>query len=310
MIDCTGLTHRYADANALALDGLSLSVPRGECFGFIGANGAGKTTALRILATLIEPTAGRARIADLDVVDHYLDVRRRIGYMPETIAVFPEFRVGEFLEYTAALYGLRGSVLEQRVEAVVALTDLGGKRDQWCGTLSQGMRQRLFLARALVHDPDVLIFDEPTAALDPAARVEFRQIMRELTAAGKTTIVSSHILPELSEFCTSVGIIEKGKLVIAGRVEEVLASLKGARQIDIEVAGDPSAAAALLRARPDVSAVTVEGSHVRAAFAGTKQESARLLRALVEAGIPVVMFGERRATLEEIFMKVAAFETA
>lgn len=309
MIECDGLTHRYGESEC-ALDGLTLKIPAGECFGLIGANGAGKTTAMRILSTLLVPTGGDARVAGKHVVHDYLAVRRAIGYMPEVVPVFPEFKVGEFLAYSAALYDLKGDTLRRRVEAVIALTDLAGKRNQWCSTLSQGMRQRLYLARALVHDPLVLLLDEPTAGLDPAARVEFRQVMRELITAGKTILISSHILPELSEFCTSVGIVEKGKLVIAGNVSDVLASLKGAREIDFEVLGDPHAAAALVRMRPGVERVRIDGRHVVVDFNGTADAVAPLLRSIVEAGVEVVSFGERRATLEQIFMKVAAFETA
>jgi ABC-2 type transport system ATP-binding protein len=307
-IECDRLSHRYGGAD-LALDDLTLGIAEGECFGLIGANGAGKTTTLRILSTLLVPTGGHARIRGQNVVTDYLAVRRSIGYMPESVPVFPEFRVGEFLEYSAALYELHGVERRRRVEAVIALTDLGGKRNQWCAALSQGMRQRLYLARALVHNPPVLLLDEPTSGLDPAARVEFRQVMRELVAAGKTVLISSHILPELSEFCTSVGIIERGTLVIAGKVGDVLASVRGTREIEVEVAGDASAAAAVLRARPGVQRVRVEGRRAIVEFTGAEDAVPVLLKILVDAAIPVVGFGERRATLEQIFMKVAAFET-
>ena len=309
MIECQNLTHQYTSEHQ-ALAGLTLTIPRGECFGLIGANGAGKTTTMRILSTLLEPTSGTARIAGHDVVKDYLAVRKVIGYMPEVVPVFPEFRVGEFLEYSAASYGFKGADRTQRVEAVIALTDLAGKRTQWCAALSHGMRQRLFLARALVHDPQVLLLDEPTAGLDPAARIEFRHVMRELISEGKTILISSHILPELSEFCTSVGIVERGKLVIAGAVADVLATLQGPRDIEVEVVGDPHGAAALLRTHPGIATVRVEGAKIIASFAGSRDQIPNVLKALVSANIPVVSFGERRATLEEIFMKVAAFETA
>jgi ABC-2 type transport system ATP-binding protein len=309
MIECQNLTHQYSGTET-ALDGLSLTVPKGECFGLIGANGAGKTTTLKILSTLLVATSGTARIAGHDVVKDYLAVRRSIGYMPEAPPVFPEFKVGEFLDYSAAMYGLRGDERQRRVDAVIALTDLGGKRDAWCSALSQGMRQRLFLARALVHDPPVLLLDEPTSGLDPAARVEFRHIMRELIAAGKTTLISSHILPELSEFCTSVGIVERGKMVVSGTVAEVLKSVRGPQEIEVEVAGDAAIVAATVRGFPGVNKIQIDRSRAVIEFNGTRDRHAALLKALVDAGVPVVGFGERRATLEEIFMKVAAFETA
>jgi ABC-2 type transport system ATP-binding protein len=309
MIECQNLTHQYSSADR-ALDGLSLTVPKGECFGLIGANGAGKTTTLRILSTLLVPTSGTASITGHDVVTDYLAVRKAIGYMPETPPVFPEFKVREFLDYAAAMYGLRGEDRERRVDAVIALTDLSGKRDAWCSALSQGMRQRLFLARALVHDPPVLLLDEPTSGLDPAARVEFRHIMRELIAAGKTILISSHILPELSEFCTSVGIVERGKLVVSGTVAEVLKSIRGPQQIDVEVARDASSVPGVVRGFPGVGKISVDGAKALIEFTGDRDRHASLLKALVDAGVPVVSFGERRATLEQIFMKIAAFETA
>lgn len=309
MIECDRLTHQYGPSE-LALDALTLTIAKGECFGLIGANGAGKTTTLRILSTLLIPTGGHARVAGKDVVNDYLAVRRAIGYMPEVVPIFPEFRVGEFLDYSAALYDLKGDERRRRVDAVIALTDLGGKRDQWCSALSQGMRQRLYLARALVHDPPVLLLDEPTSGLDPAARVEFRQVMRELIAGGKTILISSHILPELSEFCTSVGIVERGKLVVAGKVDDVLASVRGTREIEVEVTGDASAAAAILRARPGVQHVRIDGRKAIVEFTGAQDAIPPLLKLLIDAGVPVISFGERRATLEQIFMKVAAFETA
>jgi ABC-2 type transport system ATP-binding protein len=309
MIDCRGLTHAYGAAD-LALNGLTLRVADGECFGLIGANGAGKTTTLKILSTLMVPTSGTASIGGHDVVRDYLRVRRMIGYMPESPPVFSEFKVGEFLAYTASMHGFKGAEGKARVDAVLALCDLGGKRDAWCPALSQGMRQRLFLARALVHDPAVLLLDEPTSGLDPAARVEFRHIMRELIAAGKTIVVSSHILPELSEFCTSVGIVERGKLVIAGTVDDVLKSVTTSQEIEIAVTGDAAMVGQALRGFQGVARVRYESARAIVDFTGPRERHPAMLKTLVDAGVAVVSFGERRATLEQIFMKVAAFETA
>jgi ABC-2 type transport system ATP-binding protein len=301
------LVHRYS-ATVNAVDGITLTIGAGECFGLIGSNGAGKTTTMRVLATLLVPTGGRASIAGHDVVADHLAVRKIIGYMPETFSVYKELTVEEFLDYTAAAYGFRREEKKRRVESVVSLTDLGSKLKVGCDALSRGMKQRLFLARALVHDPQVLLLDEPTAGLDPAARVEFRQIMRELTAAGKTTIISSHILPELAEFCTSVGIVERGKLVASGSIAEMLSTLRGPRTIEVDVAGDAHAVATILRARAGVESVRVDRAHATIIFTGAREDAATLLRALVEGGVAVVSFGERQSSLEDIFMKVAAFE--
>jgi ABC-2 type transport system ATP-binding protein len=307
MIAIESLVHRYT-ATTNAVDGVTLTIGAGECFGLIGSNGAGKTTTMRILATLMTPSGGRATIAGHDVVGEYLAVRRLIGYMPETFAVYKELSVDEFLDYTAAAYGFRGAEKRRRVDSVVGLTDLESKRKSGCDALSRGMKQRLFLARALVHDPQVLLLDEPTAGLDPAARIEFRQIIRGLTAAGKTTIVSSHILPELSEFCTSVGILERGKLVVSGSIAEMLATVKGSRTIEIEVAGDAQIVATLLQGRAGVESVRVDGARASVKHSGSRESAAPLLRALVDGGAAVVSFAERQSSLEDIFMKVAAFE--
>lgn len=309
MITCQGLTHSYGRGDT-ALNAFTLQVARGECFGLIGANGAGKTTTLKILSTLLVPTSGTAAIGGHDVVRDYLAVRKVIGYMPEALPVFTEFKVGEFLTYTAAMHGLSGTPRSMRVEAVIALCDLGRKRDAWCSALSQGMRQRLFLARALVHDPMVLLLDEPTSGLDPAARVEFRHIMKELTDNGKTIVVSSHILPELSEFCTSVGIMERGKLVISGSVDQVLHSVGAGQQLEVTVSGDAASIATVLRGFDGVKKISVDGARAIIEFSGPRERQAAILKSLIDAGIPVMAFGERRATLEQIFMKVAAFETA
>jgi len=307
MIVLDHLEHRYSKT-ARALDGVSLTIAPGECFGLIGANGAGKTTTMRILATLLEPGGGRASIAGHDVVSEYLAVRRLIGYMPEMFSVYPELTVEEFLDYTAAAYGYRGAARKSRVDSVISLTDLGGKRAAGCDTLSRGMKQRLFLARALVNDPQVLLLDEPTAGLDPAARIEFRQIIRGLTAAGKTTIVSSHILPELSEFCTSVGILERGKLVASGSIAEMLATVKSARTIKVEVSGQAHLIGDLLRHRQGVESVRIDGARADIMYSGPRDAVPQLLRVLVDAGVPVISFGEHQSSLEDIFMKVAAFD--
>ena len=307
MIAIDNLVHRYSAATN-AVDGITLKIGSGECFGLIGSNGAGKTTTMRVLATLLVPTGGKATIAGHDVVADHLAVRRMIGYMPEVFSVYKELTVAEFLDYTAAAYGFRGEEKRRRVESVVALTDLGSKLNVGCDALSRGMKQRLFLARALVHDPQVLLLDEPTAGLDPAARVEFRQIMRGLTAAGKTTIISSHILPELAEFCTSVGIVERGKLVASGSIAEMLTTIRGPRTIEVEVAGDAHVVATMLRSRAGVESIRVDGARATISYNGAREDAATLLRALVEGGVAVIAFGERQSSLEDIFMKVAAFE--
>jgi ABC-2 type transport system ATP-binding protein len=307
MIRLEEVTYRYEPSRA-AVDGISLTIATGECFGLIGSNGAGKTTTIRILATLLLPDSGRVTVAGVDAVREYRTVRRALGYMPESFTVYQELTVDEFLLYTAAAYGIAPGERQKRVDAVVALVDLGAKRNDGCGTLSRGVQQRLFLARALVHDPPVLLLDEPTGGLDPAARIEFRQIMKALTGAGKTIVVSSHILPEMSEFCTSVGIIERGKVVAAGAIDEIRARYGGPSEILVETTVDASGVAGVLRGLPNVVDVRTNGRQATIRYAGPRDSYPLLLRALVDAGVPVVAFGERRSSLEEIFMRAAAFE--
>ena len=309
MIELQDVTYRYERARA-AVDRVSLTIPAGECFGLIGSNGAGKTTTMRILATLLLPAEGRVTIAGFDAIKDYRQVRRALGYMPESFTVYQELTVEEFLLYTAAAYAIPPGDRQKRVDACIALVDLGAKRNDGCGTLSRGVQQRLFLARALVHDPPVLLLDEPTGGLDPAARIEFRQIMKALTAAGKTTVVSSHILPEMSEFCTSVGIIERGKVVASGAIDEIRARFSGPAEIVVETTMDASGVAGVLRSLPHVVDVRIAGRLATILYAGRREELPSLLRTLVEAGVPVVAFGERRSSLEEIFLKAAAFDVA
>jgi ABC-2 type transport system ATP-binding protein len=307
MIRLDEVTYRYEPSRA-AVDAISLDIAAGECFGLIGSNGAGKTTTIRILATLLRPDSGRVTVAGFDAVTDYRKVRRALGYMPESFTVYQELTVDEFLLYTAAAYGIAPAERQRRVDAVVALVDLGAKRHDGCGTLSRGVQQRLFLARALVHDPPVLLLDEPTSGLDPAARIEFRQIMKALTEAGKTIVVSSHILPEMSEFCTSVGIIERGRVVAAGPIDRIRAQYGGPSEIVVETTVDASSVAGVLRGLPNVVDIRTNGRQATIRYAGPRETYPQLLRALVDAGVPVVSFGERRSSLEEIFMKAAAFE--
>jgi ABC-2 type transport system ATP-binding protein len=309
VIELDKVSYRYRPDRA-AVDDVSLSIAPGECFGLIGSNGAGKTTTIRMLSTLLVPASGTIRIDGHDAVADYRKVRRALGYMPESVAVYPELTVEEFLHYTAAAYAVPVSERQRRVDAVVGLLDLDAKRSDGCGTLSRGVQQRLFLARALVHDPPVLLLDEPTGGLDPAARIEFRQIMRALTASGKTIVVSSHILPEMSEFCTSVGIIDRGKLIAAGSIEAIRARYGGPVEIAIETGVEASSVAAVMRAQPHVLGVRTDGRRATINYGGRRDDLPGLLRALVEAGVPILSFGEHRSSLEEIFMKAAAFDVA
>ncbi|MDP6601282.1 MAG: ABC transporter ATP-binding protein [Phycisphaerales bacterium] len=255
MIETINLTRKYGDL--VALDNLNLSIDEGECFGFIGPNGAGKTTTIKILATLLKPTWGEARIDGKVIGYQNPEIRPVIGYVPDFMGSYDDMVVTEYLEFFAACYGLSGSKRRQVVGDVLELTELSYKADAEIGGLSRGMSQRLSIARVLLHDPKVLLLDEPASGLDPRARVEIRGLLRELHRMGKTILISSHILLELAELCTSVGVIEQGKLVFAGSVDEILAKAKVGQMVHIEVTEKAEEAATLLREVKGVRSVDV-----------------------------------------------------
>src|SRR6058998_3039347 len=253
-----GLTRMYGDL--LALAGLDLTVSKGDLFGFIGSNGAGKTTTLRILSTFLAPSAGRAQVLGYDVVREADAVRHVIGYMPDFFGVYKDMEVTEYLDFFGACYKIPTAQREKTVNDVLELVGLSEKKGALIGALSRGMQQRLGLARVLIHDPRVLLLDEPASGLDPRARIEMMAILQELQRLGKTIIISSHILSELQTLCNRVAIIEKGKLIYSGAVQGVRDQLATGLVVWAKVLGDESRAIELLKARPEVSeAVTSDG---------------------------------------------------
>lgn len=303
VIHVEGLQKSYAKMQALK--GIDFAVGEGSIFGFVGPNGAGKSTTLKILATLMRPTDGRAFIAGVDVTKHPGQVRRLMGYMPDFFGVYDRLKVTEYLDFYASCYGIPGAKRQSITADLLELIDLTGKADAYVDTLSRGMKQKLCLARSLVHDPKVLLLDEPASGLDPRARVEMRELLRELRSMGKSIIISSHILPELAELCTEVGIIEGGRMVAVGSVEAITVQLSQERIIHIKIAGQSGPAMAILQADPAVAGVA-EGADgtLQVAFSGGEAEQLQLLRALVTAGVPVVSFAETGNSLEDLFMRI------
>lgn len=301
---------RRVFGNSIAVADLTLSVNAGECFGLIGPNGAGKTTALRMLATLLEPSNGRIQILGYDAEDETAAVRRKIGFMPDDFGIYNDLKVWEYLDYFAMAYRIPSSQRRKRAKDVVELVDLNVKEDAFVETLSRGMKQRLCLAKTLIHDPEVLFLDEPASGLDPMARIEFRELMKELVKLGKTIIISSHILTEMSDFCTSVGIIEKGKLVVAGRIDELLRRLKGSTRLHLEVISGVVELRELLDAHPKVHSHTANDLELVVEFSGNDEDTAGLLREIVTAGIGVKGFYEKRENLEDIFLKIGAHKVS
>jgi ABC-2 type transport system ATP-binding protein len=311
VVETRGLVKRY-NGN-LAVAGVDLSIGPGEIFGLVGPNGAGKTTMMRILATLLAPTAGEAFVTGIPVMGDPIEVRRRIGYMPDFYGVYDDLRVWEYLDFFARCYGVPANRRVAMIGELLEIVGLADKRGEYVESLSRGMRQRLCLAHTLVHDPVLLILDEPASGLDPRARVEMREILRELRAMGKTILVSSHILPELGEMCTGVAIIDHGRVLRAGSIDEIERSLRATALLRIELLGGPEAVAAAItwmgtdeRVGDVLNVETPEGSAARleVPFDGDSEAQAGLLRAMIEAGHAVVGFSQATSDLEEIFLKV------
>ena len=276
-----GLTKRYG--NLTAVDDLDLEVPAGSVFGLIGPNGAGKSTTFAILASILSPTWGTVEVAGFDPSVDPRAVRRHLGYMPDVLGVYDNLRVDEYIEFFAAAHQLPRSSWPGLVDGLLELVGLEVKRDAMVESLSRGMKQRLALARALVHDPEVLVLDEPASGLDPRARVELRNLLTELRAMGKTVVVSSHILTEMEEMCTHVAIMEAGRLLASGEPGAIGDRLKGGRQVVVRLAGG------------EVQRFTVAGEH---------EQQALLRRLVVEEGLPVVEFRQEGTGLEELFLEV------
>ncbi len=306
MLEVQHLRKEYR--NLTAVKDLSFRLEQGDIFGFIGPNGAGKTTTIKILATLLRPTAGRATIDGMDVVRDPEAVRGIIGYMPDFFGVYDDIKVWEYLDFFAAAYKIPRAKRPGIIDDVLELTDLSIKKEAYVEELSRGMKQRLCLAKTLIHDPKVLLLDEPASGLDPRARIEIKELLKELKSMGKTIIISSHILPELADFCNKIGIIEQGELVVSGEVQAIMQQVSGARVYELKVAEDPDGAAGMLEARPDVRGVKPAGAPwvgaLKIDYIGDPGEIHQLLRDLLVAGFKVQSFSEQETDLEDIFMKV------
>ncbi len=306
MIRLKGITKQFG--NITALDNFSLEIGAGVVYGLIGPNGAGKTTAMSILATLLLPDAGTAWVDGRDVVREPEAVRSRIGYMPDFFGVYDGLRAGEYLEFFAAAYQVPVQKRAQLIQNLLELVNLPDKSDVYVDTLSRGMKQRLALARCLVHDPPVLILDEPASGLDPRARVELKEIIRQIKSLQKTVLISSHILPELAEMCDEVAIMDHGRMVTSGPVIEIVQAAQGGRQLKALVLENAEALAQFLGMQSGVAGVWVEGLTVHFFYSGDDSQQARLLQVLVQQGWPVLEFTEVRRNLEEAFMAVTGEE--
>ncbi len=302
MLWIENLTKRFG--NAIALDGLNMKIDDGELYGFIGPNGAGKTTTIRILMGLMAPDSGTVILNDVDVVKEPKKVASQIGYVPDEFGMYDNLKVSEYMEFFASCYGLDGLNARKRSMTLLSQVGLDDKADFYVESLSKGMKQRLSLARALIHDPSFLILDEPTAGLDPRTRFEFKEIMRELKDQNKTILISSHILSEISEICTDIGIIDQGKIVYEGSMNEIIDQINVSTPLLISVNGDTDDALAFLRSRPDIESIMIRGEDIMVTFNGDRREESALLSQLIDAGIQVCSFTREQGDLESVFMQI------
>jgi ABC-2 type transport system ATP-binding protein len=302
MIELKNFSKTYGDF--VAVDDLSFKIEEGEIFGFIGPNGAGKSTTIRFLATLLKATAGEGVVNGHYVSRDPIGVRKSVGYMPDSFGVYDGMKVWEFLDFFAVAYQIPRTRRKGVLSDVLELLDLTHKRDDFVNGLSRGMKQRLCLAKTLVHDPPVLILDEPASGLDPRARLEVKALLKELRQMGKTILISSHILTELADCCTSIGIIERGKMLLHGTIDQVYQQIQQNRQIRVKFSGDPSQGVSLIRSDPNVRNVQLDTRHWMVEIAGDDRDVERLLQQLVAAQCGLLSFAEQEPTLEDVFMMV------
>jgi ABC-2 type transport system ATP-binding protein len=310
MIKTENLTKIYGSLRAI--NNLTLDLAEGDLFGFIGPNGSGKTTTMRILATLLQPTWGEAYVGGYSIYTHPKEIRRLIGFMPDFFGVYDDMKVIEYLEFFAAAYRIRGPKRRKVCEDVLALVDLGYKRDAFVTSLSRGMTQRLGLARVLLHDPQVLLLDEPASGLDPRARIEIRQLLKQLGRLGKTIMVSSHILPELADICNKVGIIERGELLVSADVSDVMRRVRGqpVLQVGLAEAASLDAASRLLSQQPIVEKIDVRDGRLYVTLKPGTTDYSSLATVLVAAGYKIALFKEDELNLETAFMALTKGITA
>ncbi len=302
VIKTVNLTKRYG--TLVALSNLNLEIEEGDCYGYIGPNGAGKSTTIKILATLLQPTWGEARVCDLVIGYQSRLIRPLIGYVPDYFGAYEDMAVQEYLEFFAASYNINGSARTKVVNDVLELTDLGYKRDALVDGLSRGMKQRLSIARVLLHNPKVLLLDEPAGNLDPRARIEMRELLKELRRMGKTILISSHILPELADLCNKVGIIEQGELLYSGPVSDILRRARAGTILHVTVATAQEQAAALLAQDDQIENISTTNGVLELSLRQDVSDYSFVPQRLVQAGYKLTMLKEEEVNLETAFMRL------
>lgn len=290
----------------VALNHLNLSIEKGELFGFVGPNGAGKTTTMRIISGLLKADGGSVHVAGVDALKDNQSLKRKIGYMPDFFGVYDNLKAIEYMEFYASIYGITGDKAKNMCLELMDLVNLSDKADFYVDGLSRGMKQRLCLARSLVHNPELLILDEPASGLDPRARFEMKGILKNLHDMGKTIIISSHILSELAEMCTTIGIIDKGSMVSKGTVDEIMQKLNTSNPLKIHVISNAEAAVRIIKENPQVENLSIDGADITVSFNGSEKEEAGLLADLVNNDVLVSSYVRETGNLEEVFMMVTA----
>lgn len=310
MLEIQNLTKRYG--KFLALDNLNLHIDKGEIFGFVGPNGAGKTTTMRIVCGLLKSTSGSVFVDGINAITNPEDIKRKVGYVPDFFGVYDNLKVTEYMEFYGSMYGMDKQDVDEIGEGLLELVNLSDKKDVFVDTLSRGMKQRLCVARALIHNPDLLVLDEPNSGLDPRARFEMKEVLKNLGSMGKTIIISSHILPELAEMCTSIGIMERGHLIASGRVEEIMQKSQGMQPIHIRAMTPDyenleegrEFLAMVFKEHTLVDKVTFMEDEILVSFNGDDREAALFLKSLLERNILVSNFYREKEDLESLFLEI------
>ncbi len=306
MLIIKNLEKRYGKFKAL--NSLNLEINEGEIFGFIGPNGAGKSTTMKIVSGLLLPDSGEVYVDEIDAIKNNKRLKEKIGYMPDFFGVYDNLKSYEYLEFYASIYGISGKDVKKLSMDLLELVNLEDKYDSYVDGLSRGMKQRLCLARCLIHNPKLLILDEPASGMDPRARFEMKNILKNLKDMGKTILVSSHILSELGEICTNLGIIENGQMICQGTVDEIMDRISGTHPVAITVLNKQEDAVKILKENSNVGKINIDENKITAAFSGDDNECSELLKKLVMQDIPIASFNREVSSLEDIFMKITEKE--
>lgn len=299
------INHLYKNYGKFqAVNNLTLHIPQGDLFGFVGPNGAGKTTTIRMVCGLMQPSAGSIVINGVDVMTHQREIKKQIGYVPDFFGVYDNLKVKEYMDFYGSMYRMNSREIERIADDLLELVNLSDKKEVFVDTLSRGMKQRLCVARALIHNPALLILDEPNSGLDPRARIEMKELLLNLKSMGKTIVISSHILSELSEMCNSIGIMDHGNLVAAGRIEDIMEGVFGSNQLVITLDEGRDVAVRIANEHTKVKVNSVGENEIRLSHTMTKQEIAKLIGTMIDNGVVVTGFHKQEENLETLFMRV------